>query len=228
MPNTHPTHLQTLMSNLSEVYRLQQIHSKITEPGPGRKRDVEILHKSCIVLLVACWESFVEDLATEALEFLIANAADHTVFSVEVLERIASKYQGKKAWDLAGTGWKGALKGNLKEVLAKTTGALNTPKTEQVNILFAKTIGLNDISKQWHWKGRSIVVNEKALDNLVTLRGGIAHRVQATKSVSKRSAMDAGYFIGRLSVKCHNCVGSHLLNLTGKKPWDSYKYGSTS
>ena len=123
-------HLDILNDNLRAVFRLQTIHSDITKSGPGRKHDVQILHKSAIVLLVACWEAYVEDQATATLEHMISVAKDHKLCPKEVLERVASNHSGLKAWDLAGSGWKRALHGNLKHVLAKTTGTLNTPKTK--------------------------------------------------------------------------------------------------
>jgi hypothetical protein len=139
-------HVNALIENLSEVHRLEGIHSEITTKGPGRKHNVEILHKSGIVLLVACWEAFVEDLAAESLSHMIASCKDHTAFPQNVLERIASNHPGLKAWNLAGDGWRDRLKDNFAEVLAKTTGRLNTPRTSQIDELFQKVIGLSQIS----------------------------------------------------------------------------------
>lgn len=135
MPPTAP-HMTALIENVKEVDRLRGIHSQITTKGPGRKHNVEVLHKSAIVLLVACWEAFIEDLAASGLEHMIAKGTDHKVFPASVLERVSSTHAGLRAWDLAGDGWKTALRSNMKAVLAKTTGALNTPKTAQVDELF--------------------------------------------------------------------------------------------
>src|ERR1700692_2663858 len=101
---THPPHIDNLIANVREVNRLLEIHSQITTPGPGHKHAVQVLHKSAIVLLIACWEAFVEDLAAKALEAMIHGAPDHSVFPPDVLERVANKHHGMKAWDLAGTG----------------------------------------------------------------------------------------------------------------------------
>jgi hypothetical protein len=45
-------HLTNFISNLREVYRLADIHTGVAKAGPGRKHNVEILHKSTGVLLV--------------------------------------------------------------------------------------------------------------------------------------------------------------------------------
>ena len=212
-------HAEVLINNVHEVDRLSQIHGQITLKGPGYKHDVQILHKSAIILLVACWEAYVEDLAVASLEHMISAAKDHTVFSKYVLERVGSNHSGVKAWKLAGTGWKKALRDNMKGVLAKTTGVFNTPRTVQVDKLFQKTIGLPSLSSSWYWPGRSVQQTTKALDGLVTLRGSIAHRVTSTKSVTLEHVKDARSFVYRLSVKSHNRLCDYLEVQVGNSPW---------
>src|ERR1035438_1961739 len=84
-PAKRPLYLSTFASNIAEVRRLVAIHERLTGKGPGRRVDVETLNKSGIVLLVACWEAFVEDLADAAFEFLLTNASEHSVFPASVL-----------------------------------------------------------------------------------------------------------------------------------------------
>lgn len=220
-------HVNKLIENVEEVERLVHIHSQITTKGPGRKNDVQILHKSSIVLLVACWEAYVEDLINESLTAMLSESEDHTVFPESVLERVSSKNTGMKAWNLAGDGWKKAFRDNLNEVYAKTTGSLNTPKTEQVDTLFEKTLGLKSISTSWHWKARSVEQARTALDDLVTLRGEIAHRVKTAKNVQLAHVEDAKNLISRLAAKSHNRVCDHLEKRIGKSPWDTVRYEGT-
>jgi len=96
--------IENMISNVSEVDRLVAIHNELTGGGPGRRFDVAILNKSGIVLLVACWEAYVEDLAADALDFMIQNAEDHTAFPTTVLERVASLNTGLSAWCIASLG----------------------------------------------------------------------------------------------------------------------------
>jgi hypothetical protein len=212
-------HVNTLIENVGEVQRLQRIHSQITTKGPGRKHNVEVLHKSAIVLLVACWEAYVEDLAAASLDHMIATCKDHSAFPKYVLERIASNHSGLKAWNLAGDGWRKALKDNFTQILAKTTGTLNTPRTSQVDELFEKTIGLSDMSSSWHWKGRSTAQARKALDDLVTLRGSIAHRVTVARNVHLKDVREAQDLIRRLAAASHNRVCGFLVAQAGLAPW---------
>src|SRR5438093_11025491 len=109
-------HTKALTTNLRDITRLKDIHARITPKGPGRKHDVEVLHKSAIVLLVACWEAFIEDMVEATLEWMIVHAKDHKAFPAVVLDRIASTHQGAKAWLLAGDRWKQVVRENVKEV----------------------------------------------------------------------------------------------------------------
>lgn len=221
-------HMENLIENVKEVDRLLEIHSQITTKGPGRKYNVAVLHKSSIVLLVACWEAFIEDLAEAALEHMIKAAKNHNVFPDSVLERIGSKCSGTKAWNLAGEGWRNVLRSNLKEVLAKTTGMLNTPKTEQVDNLFAKTIGLQHLSDSWKWKGESASQSKTALDEIVSLRGSIAHRVKSAGAVHLSDVRSSREFIFRLCVRSHNRVRQFIVSQMGASPWEQYWFGETS
>ena len=148
---------------------------------------------------------------------------------MHVLENGAhwNKHQGKNAWSLAGDGWKQACTDNLKEVLAKTTVSLNTPRTAQVDDLFEKVIGLKTLSSSWRWKARSLAQSKAALDDLVTLRGSIAHRVATSKRVGKQDVLDARELLARLAVKSHNAVNHHIEKLLGARPWEDYWFGET-
>lgn len=221
-------HMENLIENVKEVDRLLEIHSQITTKGPGRKHNVAVLHKSSVVLLVACWEAFIEDLAGAALEQMIKTAKNHGVFPDSVLERIGSKCSGPKAWNLAGDGWRTELRSNLKEVLARTTGALNTPKTEQVDNLFANTIGLQRLSDSWNWQGESVPQSRAALDKIVTLRGSIAHRVKSAAAVHLDDVRSYREFVFRLCVRSHNRVRQYVASKVEAPPWEKYRFGETS
>lgn len=55
----HP--IQNFIDNVSDLTELFKLHVKQTGKGPGRRRGVEVLNRSAIVLTTACWEAFVED-----------------------------------------------------------------------------------------------------------------------------------------------------------------------
>ena len=70
----YPKHIANFFDNLGEVYELLGIHQQIAGTGTGRKIGVQTLNKSCIVLLTACWETFIEELISDAFDFLVSNA----------------------------------------------------------------------------------------------------------------------------------------------------------
>ena len=85
MANPLPLHLQNLLNNLEEVWRLLEIHEGLSGSGPGRRHNLEILNRSALVLLVACLEAFLEDLARHAFDWMLANASEPTLLPARVL-----------------------------------------------------------------------------------------------------------------------------------------------
>lgn len=229
MSDSYPKCVSDFLENLAEVNLLIDIHAEIAGPGPGRKYDVEVLNKSAVVLVVACWEAFVEDLATAALTHLVHCGKDHTVFPQKVLDKIGSKHSGPAAWKLAGNGWKKVLKDNLVEMVAKTIGKLNTPRSSQVDELFAGSIGFDNISEYWKWQGRTADKSRQDLDHLVNLRCSVAHRVRHAGSVRKKDVQRAVDLVSRLAARSTNVVAEYLLSRTGTRPWgDVIVYGDHS
>lgn len=73
MSKNFPKHLKLLIDNISEVEQLLAMQDAPT--GITRRRyNVETLNASCIVLLVACWESYIEDVVGAAFDVLLNNA----------------------------------------------------------------------------------------------------------------------------------------------------------
>lgn len=203
-------HLDNLTLNVVEVDRLLSLHPAEQKARRGRHHHVEVINKSCIVLLCACWEAFVEDTAAAALAEMLRFGSDYRIFPDKVLERVASNLQGPKAWALAGDGWRKAMEDNLQSVLAKTTQALNTPKTDNVNELFSRTIGLDNVSRSWRWRGTGLLAAKTRLDAMVTLRHEIAHRVAGSRTVTLNDARQARELVFRLSTLTNNAVFDFL------------------
>jgi hypothetical protein len=228
-PAKRPLYLSTFASNIAEVRRLVAIHERLTGKGPGRRVDVETLNKSGIVLLVACWEAFVEDLADAAFEFLLTNASEHSVFPASVLagasEPLRIDKDARAVWQLAGSGWKSVLASHKSTLYSKLIGKLNTPKPGQVDLLFEKLLGLSPLSGAWHWHGITAEAACKQLEALVVRRGEIAHRVKTSKAVGKREVVKASHFVNRLAVASSNHVRVFIYGRTGQFPWTRFRYG---
>ena len=225
-------HLDNLSSNRKQVRRLLEIHGIVAGKGVGYKHDVEVLHKSAVVLLVASWEAYVEDLATNAFEALLAAAKDHTVFPPDVLTSASSALKkaadNREIWKLAGNGWKQVLKDHKLELFGQYIGKLNTPKPKQIDGLFHALIGISNISSRWHWKGMSEQDSADKLEGLIELRGSIAHRVTSSKKVYKYVVEDYVDFVTRLAVISSNRVLAFVTARTGTAPWSRYRFKRTT
>jgi hypothetical protein len=222
------------VQNLAEVRRLLAIHEQLGGATPGRKHNLEVLNKSGIVLLVACWEAFIEDLASDAFDAMLTHAADHTVFPADVLTHssrdLKSAPDNREVWKLAGTGWKAVLQQHRAELFKDYVGKFNSPKAKQIDALFASLIGISSLSQGWSWRRMSSEAAVDKLNRLVELRGSIAHRVAAAKSVHKADVTAHLEFLYRLAVRSSNRTLAFVLSRLGTKdkPWPRYRHGGFS
>lgn len=223
--------IQRLEKNIQEVKRLLEIHRQLAGDSPGRKYNVEVLNKSSIVLLVACWEAFVEDLAAAAFDFMLKHAADYSAFPDDVLVLASKKLKlaqdNREVWRLAGSGWRSVLQDHRNDLFKEYIGKLNTPKPKQVDGLFHSLLGISSISSKWFWHTFPHDRACEKLTKLIELRGAIAHQVSAGKAVSKASVQDHMHFIYRLAVISSNRVRAYVSARTTKRPWSGYKFMNT-
>lgn len=221
--------IQNLEKNIAEVKRLLEIHKELAGTSQGRKHNVEVLNKSSIVLLVACWEAFVEDLASSAFEAMLQHAPDHGIFPDDVLAQASKKLKtapdNREVWRLAGTGWRAVLTDHKNDLFKEYIGKLNTPKPRQIDALFSSLIGIPSLSAKWLWHKTDADKATKKLTTLVELRGSIAHRVATSQSVRKAAVTDYMDFIYRLAVISSNRVRAFIYARTKKRTWSPYRYG---
>ncbi len=210
-------------SNKADIDRLWAIHQDVAGAGPGRKHDVEVLNRAAIVFITACWESYVEDVALEGFDFLVANAPDaskvpgkvRALASAELREAV----DATKVWELADQGWKQVLTRHRAAVKKRWLDSLNTPKTEQVDSLFKDLLGLSALHAHWHWKGMPAEKAKDKLDDYITVRGAIAHRLKHDEAVYKDWSTDYLGHVERLVNATDGAVAAHLEQHVGMKPW---------
>lgn len=224
-------HINRLESNVADVKRLLSIHEGLGGNAPGRRFDLEVLNKSAVVLLVACWEAYVEDLATSAFDVLLQNSQDPSDFPSTVLTLASRPLRDdndeRRVWELAGSGWRQVLTAHKEDIVHRYIGRLNTPKPNQVNELFEKLIGMSGLSDNWRWHRTNATRAADRLTELVELRGSIAHRVTATQAVKKSTVNSYLDLVYRLSVISNNRVNEFLEQQVGQKPWGDYTFGNT-
>lgn len=214
------------IESTKEVTQLIALHEKMTGSERGRRYGVEILNKSGIVLLTACWEAFVEDCASAAFEFVLRKTPDPAnlpkVVRKHVAQLIKADKNELKAWELAGTGWQNVLRDYKKGLLHTYVSFFNTPKAGNVDNLFESLLGLTRVSDNWFWQKLTVQAAKDRLAKYVELRGSIAHRLKASEALHKKTVNDYTDFINRLAVRTANVTRDHVHSLVRAYPWREY------
>lgn len=223
-----PPHIVLITENAEEVNRLVQIHRKVTRGKRGRQSGAEVLNKSGIVLLVACWEAFVEEVARQAFKFLLRHAKKPGDFPAKVLalagKELRNSKDETKIWDLADDGWRDVLRVHERDVIRKHVSPLHVPNTTKVDELFTALLGIKRTSSGWRWQRMSPKQATNTLDRLVALRHEIAHNVKTKTSVQKTAVIYYSHFIKRLAAATSNYLGEFLHGHAGKEPWIPVTY----
>jgi len=210
--------------NAKDIEKLLRLHEQEGGTAKGRRFGLEVLNKSAIVLITSYWEAYCEDIAAEALEHLVKHLKDAANLPVELKKQVAKELKNDPhdlaVWKLSGSGWSKHLKSRLNDLRQERSRRLNTPKYSNIDGLFHSAIGVADISCSWTWARKMTVARaRKKLDKYVTLRGEIAHRGKAAKSVKKADAVDYFDFIQKVAGKTGGAVNTHVKRATGKALW---------
>jgi len=214
-----PTALEKFVQHGTEIDRLQTIHATISGEGPGRRRDVEVLHKAAFVLITAFWEAFCEDLATEALEHMLVHVSKGADLPDSLRKIIAKELKEEKndlaIWKLADGFWREVVRARLDRLMIDRNRRLNTPKSEQIRELFQNTLGISDVTSVWHWGGMTNARAIEKLDEFIVKRGAIAHRGEAEVSVTLDDVKGFHRHVGFLAQRTHGRVDKYLFDVTG-------------
>lgn len=212
-------HVENFKANIADVIRLLQIHRDLSGSERGRRVGMECLNKSAIVLILASWEAFVEDLAENAFDCMLENAAAHSTFPRHVLDLAWSGFKKTNTNDAfmnISVGWQNVLKSHRSAILEKyiVRSSFNTPSAANCNSLFTELIGLAPFTGCWTWKiTRANVTPQNAeaeLASLIDLRGEIAHRAAPANAVRKAVVVKYAKLVTRLAVRSHNLVRAYL------------------
>jgi hypothetical protein len=175
---------------MESVGQLLQIHGILGGKGPGRRWGTEVLNKSAVVLLLACWEAYLEDVAAHAFDSMLKHCTKPAQLPKEVIKRVGHSLREVKderaIWRLAGDGWKTALSEYVDTAIQK----FHNPNSVSVDDLFLRILGMENMSQCWHWTGMSSTRAKTKLDRIVTIRGSIAHRVKHTSPVHLNRVRD--------------------------------------
>ena len=206
------------------------LHQRTTGSHRGRRYGVEILNKSGIVLLTACWEAFVEDTASTAFGYMLRRMDDPKNLPKTVRQQVATWLKSDKhelkVWELAGDGWRDVLQAYRTHIIRSHIGSFHTPKAENIDTLFEALLGLTRISEKWSWRRMSTAKAQASLARFIGLRGEIAHRVKASRPVHKSTVNNYRHLLSRLAARTSNETNKHLKQVVGEFPWPMTRHGS--
>lgn len=189
----------------------------------GRRRNLESLNKSAVVLTCAIWEAFVEDLAAETLLHLAELATTPDMLPSDLQKNLmkfcAQSNKNELAlWGLAGDGWRDLLR-RLADKLSQEDGqTLSSPSSQKVDAFIRQQTGISGLSDSWKWSGVTADRAQERLDDLVKLRNAIAHRGgPLASSVTKKQASDGLSLVKRIAACSLAHVDESVGKLVGKK-----------
>lgn len=169
--------LDNLDSSLNDIRALLDLSVAESVRDDQRK----VIFRSVIVLLIASWEQYVEQLADNSIAVLTSRLRKSSALPENVKQGIALFSVPEKRnnlhefsesiWLLADKGWKTAYRKYCKNL----TGSLNTASTINVKDLYLKILGIKNITANWHFHSLSTIQCVEKLNNLVDLRNDIAH-----------------------------------------------------
>jgi len=209
---------QRLHARLADGKRLIEIHEECTGAAAGRRRGYDAPNRSAVILAVAAWEGYSEDLLEASVGRVLRYMASPSQLPQGVREAMVAHLHEAENWSkltaasktsiwgLTGDGWRTAYVTYARAKIA----ALRTPDYRNLKKLYAGVIGLPDISSLWgarRWTAADYVTR---LNSLLLLRHRIAHGVIGAKTVGKTKAAGAVALIERLAGWTDKSVIAHL------------------
>ena len=212
--------------NLKDVEKLLDMYEASEQlfriDGKEIPEGYDIALKSSLVLLVTCWEAYIEDIVTEAIEHLSEHLDDPSKLPELHKEYLVKHLQskGKKSyWELAGDGWKNVIADNLKKTKGQRDFNFKSPKSEETTAFIKNNLGIENISSIWRFNDKTAEENSQILDKLVEKRGMIAHRLTLDNPVSIEAIKSAIKFYKNLAKRTGGKIHEAMRETTGKGLW---------
>ena len=179
----------------------------------------EVLFRSAIVLMVSHWEAYVEDICGEALDHLVTHVSGPTKLPKEIKKHVAREIKASKneieVWRLAGQGWKNYLHSRMSTLRLARNRSFSTPRAQHTAEFIRQTIGIEDIRESWNFDGKDSTTISRQLDNLVEIRGEIAHRGRVGRRLDAEFVTDHTAFLRKLVSKTGGQINKYVKQISG-------------
>jgi RiboL-PSP-HEPN len=198
---------------MKDIEKIISNYETIKGIGKG-KRSIDHLMRGGLLLLAAAWEVYIEEVLYESAVFVASNVAPFNL-PREIKKTISKSIIRKSAKNeiapfecIHGDQWKDFY----LDIVSEEIGKLNTPKTQQINDLFNRYLGIDEICSNYR---------ETTLDDFISFRGEIAHRMKAKEYLKLDIFKGYVKLINHL-VEDHDIyLYKYLKGLAGKTPWNN-------
>ena len=236
-----PEHFGVFLKALFQLEILGDAHSEyiITNTDCKQSEDYEyftdeptVFSTSAYIYLCSAWESYIEDIIRNYLNFIINNIDDHSSIPKGLKKNISKEIKAHKnelsAWDLAGNNWKNILINRFEENVNAPLSNFHSLKVHNINKLFYDLTGIENICHEFHWKykcddegeiewTKSVVAS--LIDGFVSTRGSYAHGKTPDGESSYSFLIYIGEVLGQCAVILNNHLSNIILEHTSKTPW---------
>lgn len=163
--------------NMDEAKTLLNLSSRYSDPS-----EKNVLLKSSVVIAIAYWERFIEELLLEGSTYISEGLRKPldlptivkqkiALFAIDIDRNSNPEAFSTSIWGFAGTGWAD----RYKQFTQALTERLNTATPKNIRDSFNFVFGIRDIFKNWN-TGKNDPKKELTLfNNFITKRHEIAH-----------------------------------------------------
>lgn len=211
MPSTSFKKFETTM--LKDVDRIIESHGQLNHTGRGR-RGLGHITRSGVLMLCAAWELYVEEVMTEGVNYFAEKHDSPKGLPKTVQKELAAHVKESKhelkPLELAGEGWRSLYRNHANEVLK----GLNTPKSGNLDPLFKRFLGIEELSNCWS-------IGKQAINDFVSTRGDIAHRGSDANYVTINNLKDYKEQVKTTVLDVDNMLAEYLCENTPgiERPW---------
>jgi hypothetical protein len=204
-------------NNSDDVRSLWSLYQE-AKSSRAVQRHLGPANKGTYLLIAALWETYCEDVLLETMTELITSIDDAESLPIAIRRAIARDVKEDKhdlsPWQLAGVRWRAVADQRARRLCREWV--FNSPKADNVDELFRRTLGIPDVSQCWTTE--RVPAPRSALDEHLTRRGELAHR-SASTTVTKRQVSDFYQLVMDLTQSMDVHLGAFLFTVTGQNPF---------
>ncbi|NLI36977.1 MAG: hypothetical protein GX416_10760 [Bacteroidales bacterium] len=214
-------YLKTLNSFRKNIQEARLLLEFSTNTEDETKNNVVL--KSFVVISVAYWERYVEDLLIEGCDFIadgLRNPLDLPEITKQaVVDSTVLKHEtnllarSTSIWGFSGDGWTK----QYKSFVEKVVGSFNTANSKNVKEAFWKVFGIRDVFQNWSSTDPLAPMDTDVLDKFINKRHEIAHgSSEAMKGFDSLMVDSSSNLLLNLAEHVEEVVWAQITNIVQK------------